>query len=1012
MALTPTTVTLTAANNSILINRVKIDALTNQVIAEATDTYAQSRSAYAAGRAYEQNVTSTTDKSTGVTTITGGWYNFLRTYFQFTMSNLPSANQIMNVSSMVLTLTNGDPDDMMGYDSISPDLMRYMHVGAVNQTGMSGKIVDLHSWASRKTWATGSSGSNYARWSSMATSSSSTLSSYAMSTFDATPFQSFNTVAGNVAGAGNVYQIDMLPYLRQYAPSNVTTALGPGLGSSASSIPISFAVKMRTESPTSSREAILLKKEASITYTYTINTAPSAPVPTEPANNSTVSGTDVPFSATFVDQAGDTPTKFDIAISTASTFYSTVYAKEIIDSTDPLNCTIPLSTFQPNSQFFWRIRSYDSLGVVSPWSATKIFNTPSSTGWSPSSSAPTSTTSPRNKYRLEFYGLAADLSGFYPSPSAVIFDAKSIGVSQTVNASGEFFFTIQSDHPQIANIVPQKTFWRACRWDERKSFYRVIGEGMITNSVITPHEVIFYGTDKVAMLNRIVISADKIASSTSHTGTIATIHDDITRRTSTASITGVVTAATNNDQIAATAHLIKIGDSLVVTGVTSGTASIAGTRVRTVSGTSTNSITIPKILTETKVITAAVRNSPATGQVTYTTSEAHGYITGQVLTAANISAVTTYNFTNLTATVLTPTTFWVTLAAGTGTPTFAGATVRTEPTAATVSLAKRITDMGWTTNPSVRFSDYLVTNSAYSTATTSKTVQIAGNRAADALASVADILMQGTTNKVILENPNIGQPASKIDTMEVGLRYRHLQLADVVKPAWWFQYGVNLKGFTVQDNLDKMASKAIVINRNLDQGTSSLYNNGSVDETLYAEYGLVEAVEIINEERNDIEFAKQLAYNLHPDRLFTIESDVIPNTISPFADYAVGDDITIYIVHNRANVRKDLTIVGQRWIGNSDGAEYMLLSFAPRITQSFLDGNKNKNGNGSGRGRGGDTTDDTIPDDSRGSGNPGNGRGRGGGGGGDWSGGDNPIDPTDPGEPTDPGDVWYDGPWS
>jgi hypothetical protein len=346
--------------------------------------------------------------------------------------------------------------------------------------------------------------------------------------------------------------------------------------------------------------------------------------------------------------------------------------------------------------------------------------------------------------------------------------------------------------------------------------------------------------------------------------------------------------------------------------------------------------------------------------VTYTTAEPHGYAIGDNVTVTGITGNTAYNITNLPIVGVTANTFWLTAAPGSATPSVGSALViRPWVSGGTAELATRVTDMGWGESPASVFSDYLVVNSGYETASTSKTVQISGNRALEALAATADILMAGTTNKVIIENPNVGKPAVKINTMDVGIRYRHLKVTDVVKPAWWFQYGVNVKNFTIEDNLDKMATRAIVVNRNLDQSASSVFNRGVVDPTLYSEYGLIDAIEIINEERNDLEFSQQLQYNLNPDRLFSIKTDVIPNTISPFANYAVGDDITVYIVYNRADIRKDLTIVGQQWIGNANGAEYLMLSFAPRITRSFIiPENRRAKKPWSGRGRSGSWTDE------------------------------------------------------
>jgi len=865
----------------------------------------------------------------------------------------------------------------------------------------------LQVYRTNNTFTASTSGSNCWEVAAMTVTDTTRSWAGAMLQYDTSTVASV-VLSGTIAD-NTVVSIDVMPLIRKIAPTYIDTPLGAGLNTSpAASGEEEFCFMLMI--PTTQISTVNCANFATgstgdvqLTIVSTLNIAPLAPTPTAPANGSVLTtATPVSFSATYNDQTGDAPTKFDLQISEFASFSKKTVDTTVNDSVIPLDTTIALSTFKPNAKYYWRIRAYDLANAVGAWSAVQNFTTPSVTGWVPTTVESTQVTPPRNKYRLEFYPLLTSLNGFDPNPCAVIFDAKAIGISHTVNSVGEFFFTLQSDHAQISKVVPQKTFWRACRWDDRVGYYRVIGEGIVTNSEITPHEVIFYGVDKLGILNRTVVSADKIASGTSHTGTISSIHDTITRSTATAfagATAGVVT--TGNVQFTATAHTFLVGDSVLINTITSGTQSVSGSYIKTVTSKGTNAVTVPSYLSSVS-ITAATRNSPASGQVTYTTATNHGFSTGMNATVTNIGGVSTYNFSNLPITVLSPTTFWATVSAGTGTPTFNSASVILETNTATITPLKRTANMGWGETPADTFSSYTVVNSAYSTATTSKQVQIAGEKAADALAAVADILMAGTSNKVILENPNIGQPANKIDEMNTGLQYRHLKVTDIVKPAWWFQYGVNIKNFTVQDNLNTMATKAIVINRNLDSSTTSLYNNGTADASLYSEYGLIEQIEIINEERNDIEFSAQLQYNLHPDRLFTITSDVIPNTVSPFANYAVGDDITVYIVHNRANIKKDLTIVGQRWVGNSAGAEFLMFMFSPRITQEFL--NKDNKKSRRGRVRGGEE-ESTVVEETPG-------RGRGGGGGGDWTGGDNPVDPLEPTEPTRPEDIWYDGPWS
>jgi hypothetical protein len=227
-------------------------------------------------------------------------------------------------------------------------------------------------------------------------------------------------------------------------------------------------------------------------------------------------------------------------------------------------------------------------------------------------------------------------------------------------------------------------------------------------------------------------------------------------------------------------------------------------------------------------------------------------------------------------------------------------------------------------------------NTGNATATEQKSVQVAGQGAATALAAMADVLMAGTTNKVIIEDPNIGEAAAKIDTMSVGLRHRHIDNTQESVPKWWVNYGTNLKRYKIDDNLNLMATRASIINDSLADSvaTRSAYN-GTTDPDLYALYGLVDKIERTNDERNDIDFTAQLQYNLHPDRLFTLELDIVPDSIIPFKGYRVGDNIILHIVDDQVSITQELTLVAQQWIGNANGAEYLAFGFSQKLLKDF-----------------------------------------------------------------------------
>lgn len=892
--------------------------------------------------------------------------------------------------------------------------MNYFNVSGYNQTYNTGtRTMNVHRALVAFTESPGTD--VISGWASSSTQNWDTRVKTASTHYDSTIITSL-ALSGTVADKA-VRTLDVLPYIQKIAPTSLLVGSTTGVaGAGLTDYGLMF--KMATVSQTGQQGAAFYSQEGAasytgvsaptITLTYTTNTPPEKPVPTSPLNLVLQSGTGVTFTATMTDvDAGDSITKFDLEISKNSDWSSPFYSQQYSNVT---TATIPMNNFDSNINYYWRVRSYDTKNVASAWSdlTTASFTAPTNIGgFPPPEGDPnfaTTVTPARNKYRLEFYKMLTSLNGFDPKPVAVVFDAKKIGISQQVNDVGEFFFTLRSDHPQIDNIDPQNTFWRACRWDEDAGLFRVVGEGLVTNSVSYPSEVIFYGIDKLGMLGRTLVTSGDINGTYSHVGvTLANLHDSIMGRNIVpASITGIIFPATSGAITAIGASVTSgsitgisfpvsgtvrytctntfaVGDVVSITGVTPTGHNLTNVTVTAATGAYFEVLSAVTVAwTSGGLATKGTRftctNTFLTGDtinVTGATPSYYNYFdavvtsatstyfdvaknisgtwtsggtaqrgkTGTVrfLTAANLLQLggvvsitginpTNYNLAYQTITARASTYFEIS-SSQTGAYVSGG----------TATPAKTVMDMGWGASPTNYFRDYSVTNSGNPTATAVKSIKATGQYAINALAGLADIIMAGTTNKIIIENPNIGLPAAKIDTMSVGLRYRHLTAVQVVKPTWWFQYGVNIKRFKIEDNLNMMATRASVINSKTDSGSVTLVaTNGTTDPDLYAKYGLVDKVESIADERNDLDFAKQLQYNLHPDRLFTITTDTLPNSIFPLKGYSVGDDITVYIVDDQVSIKKDFTLVAQQWIGNSNGAEYLAFGFAQKLTQGFV----------------------------------------------------------------------------
>ena len=207
-----------------------------------------------------------------------------------------------------------------------------------------------------------------------------------------------------------------------------------------------------------------------------------------------------------------------------------------------------------------------------------------------------------------------------------------------------------------------------------------------------------------------------------------------------------------------------------------------------------------------------------------------------------------------------------------------------------------------------------------------------------ALSEFADILMAGTTDVVIIENPNIGLPADNPNNLYAGIQYRHLAAADIPTPKFWMKYGATVKNFKQEQFQSKIASRASVINYNYDNygtNTTLFGAKSTLNTAIYDNYGLIELFEKIDDERNDIQFAANLLYNRYPNQVLEFNLDVYYSQITPFIGYAVGDSIQVYLERRNVSVNDKYSLTKQEWIGNEDGSESISFYFSPQQRASF-----------------------------------------------------------------------------
>jgi len=104
-------------------------------------------------------------------------------------------------------------------------------------------------------------------------------------------------------------------------------------------------------------------------------------------------------------------------------------------------------------------------------------------------------------FRIIVWGVSS--TGWRGDQKAVVFDAKDIGVEEHANDTGSAFWTLSSDHPQLAEFVPLERHYEISRWSVDRDRWEFVGAGMINDYVASDTEVVYSGLDYKSLLNQI-----------------------------------------------------------------------------------------------------------------------------------------------------------------------------------------------------------------------------------------------------------------------------------------------------------------------------------------------------------------------------------------------------------------------------------------------------------------------------------------------------------------------------
>jgi len=114
--------------------------------------------------------------------------------------------------------------------------------------------------------------------------------------------------------------------------------------------------------------------------------------------------------------------------------------------------------------------------------------------------------SDQKKFRITLWAIdqtAGTSGGWRGEQKAVVFDASAIGVEEHANDVGSAFWTLENNHPQIAEFVPLARHYEICRWSDARSRWEFVGAGILNDYSVTEYETTFQGIDYKAVMNQL-----------------------------------------------------------------------------------------------------------------------------------------------------------------------------------------------------------------------------------------------------------------------------------------------------------------------------------------------------------------------------------------------------------------------------------------------------------------------------------------------------------------------------
>ena len=202
------------------------------------------------------------------------------------------------------------------------------------------------------------------------------------------------------------------------------------------------------------------------------------------------------------------------------------------------------------------------------------------------------------------------------------------------------------------------------------------------------------------------------------------------------------------------------------------------------------------------------------------------------------------------------------------------------------------------------------------------------------LSNLCNIVMEGTTNKVTFGNP-LESETESYDTFFCDMKYLPVPNDDLV-----LEFGGNVRNFTYSPNYRKLRTRYLLVSTNsdLNQVTSIWSSIATNAYTPQATYGVIDEVAAMQDLRSKAAADSRAAFQLYrsaPNFIRSFTLSVVDGSIIPFKRYKMGDDIRVRVKRGIVDVDANITLTGQRYVGNSDGSEQLFFEFILRGATQF-----------------------------------------------------------------------------